>query len=229
MNLTNVANRNDFAVVPVKGFNPKRIKDLKQGMEITLGGEIAAAAVMDKDYRCDGERNAITEYCASFCNFATIHRRKEIENFLFVPAAMDRAAARRVTDQAKRTGDNRTYCGDAASLLDKFADEKESYVTSQYLKERRRFERINSPTVDEATGNEAALNELKACWSDASARLEIIPGKEAVSMFNQHLQAEYGVTVTPTAIVDAMRVDEIPIEMQQLMKDIVAFTQSKVE
>ena len=56
LDFVNVANRSDFAVVPVKGFNPERIRNLKHGMEITLGGQIKAAAVMDKDYRSDVER-----------------------------------------------------------------------------------------------------------------------------------------------------------------------------
>ena len=60
-------------------------------------------------------------------------------------------------------------------------------------------------------------------------RLQIIPGKEAVSRFNQYLQKEYGVSVTPTAIVDAMRVDEIPDEVRNLLLNVDRFTQSKVE
>ncbi len=107
-------------------------------MEITLGGKILAAAVMDKDYRCDEERGSITKECQTFCNYAVIHRRKEIENFLLVPTAIDRAAARKVADQAKRTGVDKSYSGDAASLLDNFSNEKKSYVTAQYLTERKR-------------------------------------------------------------------------------------------
>jgi energy-coupling factor transporter ATP-binding protein EcfA2 len=34
---TGVGNRRDFAVVPVEGFNPERIRSLKSGMETTLG------------------------------------------------------------------------------------------------------------------------------------------------------------------------------------------------
>lgn len=158
-----------------------------------------------------------------------IHRRKEIENFLLVPAAMDRAATRRVADQPKRTGRDKTYCGDAAALLDGFAHVKKSYVSGQYVAERGRFERANSPKLSQATVAEAALNELEACWSDVNGRLEVIPGKEAVSMFNQYLQGEYGISVTPASVVDAMRVDEIPDEIQKLMQDISAFALSKVE
>ena len=43
LELRGIANRSDFAVVSVKGFNPERIRSLKGGMEISLGGAISAA------------------------------------------------------------------------------------------------------------------------------------------------------------------------------------------
>lgn len=208
-----VGNRGEFAVVPVEGFNPERIRVLKVGMETTLGGKIAAAAILDRDYRSDVEREWIARECGSFCEFVTIHECKEIENFLLVPAAINRAAARRISDQAKRSGYDIEYRSDATTLLDDFALRKKSYVTSQYLAERRRFERVHSPTAHEASINEVALNEFEETWKVASGRLAVIPGKEAISFLNQHLQEEYGVSITPTAIADAMRVDEIPAEI----------------
>ena len=198
-------------------------------MEITLGGQIAGAALMDKDYRCDREREAIRSECQTFCDYVSIHKRKEIENFLLVPAAMDRAAARRVADQAKRTGVDTAYCGDAVTLLDDFAHVKKSYVSGQYVAERGRFERMNSPKLSQATVAEAALNELEACWDDVGERLNVIPGKEAVSMFNQYLQSEYGGSVTSASIVEAMKVDEIPDEIKKVLQDISEFALSKAE
>jgi hypothetical protein len=226
LGITNVSNRSGFAVVPVDGFNPDRIRSLKIGMETTLGTKIMAAATLDKDYRCDKERASIIADCKSFCNFAVIYSRKEIENFLLVPAAMDRAAARKVADQAKRTGTKIEYSSDAAALLDSFASDKKSYVTAQYLAERRRFERIHSPSLHEASVNIDALNEFDTCWKDAKTRLEIVPGKEAVSVFNQYLQEKYGVSITPTAIIDAMKPDEVPAEMKKLIQDIAQFASS---
>jgi energy-coupling factor transporter ATP-binding protein EcfA2 len=229
LGLTHIANRRDFGVVPVKGFNPERIRSLKHGMEMTLDGQILGAALMDKDYRSDAERTSITSQCETCCNYVAIHTCKEIENFLLVPLAMDRAAARKVTDQARRTGVERTYSGDAAALLDNFANERKSYVSSQYVTARIRFERTNSPRLDQATVTEVALNELESCWNDRTSRLRVIPGKDALSMFNQYLQNEYGVSITSTAIIDAMRVDEIPNELRTLLEDSSGFARSNVE
>src|SRR4051794_7632046 len=96
--------------------------------------------------------------------YAAIHPCKEIENFLLVPAAMDRAAARRVADQAERSGQSRVYKGDAAALLDDFAAEKKNYVSGQYVAERGRFQRGSGSSP--ATIAEAAVTELEACWEN---------------------------------------------------------------
>jgi energy-coupling factor transporter ATP-binding protein EcfA2 len=224
-----VGNRGEFAVVPVDGFNPERIRILKLGMETTLGGKIAAAAILDRDYRSDVELTLIAKQCGSFCELVAIHERKEIENFLLVPAALNRAAARRIADQVRRTGHAMEYRTDAATILDSFASQKKSYVVSQYLAERRRFERVHSPTMHEATINEVALDEFEESWKIVSKRLDIIPGKEAMSFLNQHLQDEYGVSLTPTAIIDAMRTDEVPAEIQKLVRDLSKFSSPMIQ
>jgi energy-coupling factor transporter ATP-binding protein EcfA2 len=128
-----VSNRSNFAVVPVEGFNPDRIRSLKSGMETTLGGKIAAAAILDNDYRSMRERQSITEGCSRFCDFVAIHKRKEVENFLLVPAAIDRAAARKVADRAKRASVDIAYVPIAETFLRDFAASKKSYVMAQYL------------------------------------------------------------------------------------------------
>ena len=70
LNSLRVANRAFFAVVPVEGFNPERIQNLKKGMKATLGREIAAAAILDRDYRCQTECDEVVTACQKFCHLA---------------------------------------------------------------------------------------------------------------------------------------------------------------
>ena len=100
----NVGSRSEFAVVPIEGFNPDRIRSLKSGIETALGGRVLAAAVLDRDYRSEGERRAISDACRGFCDYVTIYERKEIENFVLVPEAIDRAATRRLADRIDALG-----------------------------------------------------------------------------------------------------------------------------
>jgi AAA domain, putative AbiEii toxin, Type IV TA system len=223
LSLPHVANRKDFALVPVKGFNPERIKSLKSGMEITLGGSILAMAVMDRDYRSQEERDSITSQCKEFCKFVTIHGCKEIENFLLVPEAIDRAAARRLSDAARRsTGKPKEYKESAAKLLNSFAAEKKNYVLGQYVEARQRYARTKGLSLSTIT--EAASADLERSWSDEVTRLQIIPGKDAMARMNQFLQEEYGISVTPAAIIESMWLDEIPSGMKEFLWQIASFT-----
>jgi len=224
MNYARVGNRTEFAVIPVDGFNPERIRNLKRGIETTLGGKVAAAAILDRDYRSQAECDEISQACEGFCDMVRIHGCKEVENFLLSPAAIDRAAARRVADRAKRSGCEREFAPCAKSVLDDYASNSRRYVTSQYLAFRRRFQRATSPATDEAAANEAVLDEFAARWDDPAGPLAMVSGKNALSAMNEHLQEQHGVSVTPTAIIDAMRHEEVPEEIGHLLSALDAFT-----
>lgn len=222
--LTKVANRSEFAVIPVEACSPERIRSLKTGIEATLGGSIAAGAIFDRDYRCSAECESITKECLAFCELVEVHPLKEIENYLLVPAALDRAASRRVKDRFHRGGPSKEYKAEAAEFLAGFALQKQSYVTAQVLACRRLFERKGASGLHEATITEAALNEFGATWEDASARLNAIPGKEALSAFNEYLQKNYSVSITPTSIVDAMFESEVSPNVRRLLSRLSDFS-----
>ncbi len=223
-----VGNRSDFAVVPVDGFNPERIRTLKAGMETTLGGVIRAAAILDRDYRSDSECDALTNDCGSFCDLVVIHRRKEIENFLLCVPAIDRAASRRVADHAKRGETAKKYSDSAAEILEAFTRSIKTRVLSRYLADRKQFERKRGSGLSEATINEASVDEFDKLWEDAGNRLRIVPGKEALSAVNKRLQEVYQVSVTPTSIIECMLKEEIPAEMVELVDKVAKFAKSRV-
>lgn len=215
-----VATRSAFAVVPVEGFNPERIRSIKAGIEMTLGGAILGAVVLDRDYRSDAELASIEEKCREVMDLVQIHRCKEIENFLLIPPAIDRAAARKVQERNRRAGTSIEFNACAEAVLTDFANDRKGYVTAQYVSCRRRFERANSPGVAEETVIEHALEELEACWNSP---FQVVPGKEALARLNEHLQAQYGVNVTPTSIVDAMMIEDVPSQAKVLLQRLVEF------
>jgi energy-coupling factor transporter ATP-binding protein EcfA2 len=224
-----VGNRSDFAVVPIEGFNPQRVRSLKDGMETTLGGHILGAVILDRDYRCDGERKAILSDCREVCALTFIHERKEIENYLLVPSALSRAAERAVHERNRRTGASKQYRGDVPTILDKFAQEKRTLVMARLLSSCRSFERAKGSGADEATITEMAIGEFEGNWQYAARRLWVIPGKDAMSNLNGELQKTYGVTLTATGIIDAMTIDEVPSEMKALVDELGKFCASKVK
>ena len=224
LNFHKVGNRAAFAVIPIDGFNPDRVRSLKKGIEATLGGTVRAAVILDRDYRSVAESDAIQTSCNEFCDLVVIHRRKEIESFLLVPAAIDRAARKRVVERARRTGKQSKYLEKCSTMLDTFAAEKKSYVMSQYIASRRRFVSHSRSRVDETTTNQAALEEFETDWAKGPGRrLELIPAKDALSALNEHLQYSYSINVTFSGIINATLVDEIPTEMLELLERLSNF------
>ena len=55
-----LANRSDFAVVQIEGFNPRRAVDLAAGIEKAVGSKVLRAVVLDRDYRSDPELKEVT-------------------------------------------------------------------------------------------------------------------------------------------------------------------------
>jgi len=154
---------------------------------------------------------------------------KEIENFLLVPSAIDRALKRKVEDQARRTGSEIEYDMNSAKILDEFSTSKKRYVTSQILAETRSFFRRRSPSLAESSVAEMALDAVEDAWQTFDSRLQIIPGKEAIAKINDRAQENYGVSITPTAIIDAMLVEEIPAGMKKLVGMLVIFSKTATD
>lgn len=225
----NIGSRVDFAVVQIEGFNPDRARALKAGMEHSLGSPIVAAVILDRDYRSEAECEFIASKCNQFCSYVKILDRKEVENFLLIPTAIDRAAAQKVADRARRSGKAAIYQNRAREVLDEFASSKRSYVTSQILTARRLYERSNSPQTHETSVTEASLEAFEVSWANDNSRISLIPGKEALSAINIKFQNDYGITITPTAVIDAMLVDEVPDEMQAILQMLTDFVKAAPE
>ena len=218
-----VGNRVNFAVVPVRAFSPERIRSMKTGMESTLGGKVAAAVILDRDYRSREECNALVSSCKEFCDQVWFHDCKEIENLLLSPSAIDRAARRRLADSIKRGGTEHEFVPCAQEILDGYAEDRRKFVVAQRLSAARRYAKGVSPETDETVFDERALTEFESKWSEREGRLSLIPGKDALARLNQVLQERYGVSITPTAIVDAMSTAEIPRQVKRLVPDLDSF------
>lgn len=219
-----VGNRSEFAVVPLDGFNPERMRNLKAGMEATLGVHIRAALILDRDFRSDDQCNAYAKQCESDCDVVIIHKRKEIENFLLVPSAIDRAATRRLADRARRTGEECPYTESAEAILEEFAASQKSYVTAQFISAYKIFARQWDKKTHEATLSEQALNAFDKLWSDPTTRLDLVGGKAALGEISSRLQDNCSISLTPTSIIEAMTLSEVPGEMATLVARLDSFS-----
>lgn len=94
---------------------------------------------------------------------------------------------------------------------------------SQRLAANRHYRRGTDPAVNETTVNQEALEELELEWASVNSRLQLIPGKEGLARVNQVLQDDHAVSLTPSAIINAMIDTEIPGEVKNLLQRLEEF------
>ena len=193
------------------------------GMELTLGTRLLKAVVFDCDYRSKDEVLAVYSQLSKFADLVHIHSRKEVENYLLIPKAIDRAIINRIKEHNKRTNDDIEYTEMAGEILESITSELRLRINSQFLPRRTEFEKAKNPGLDATTISQRLLEEFEQIWGDLSKRLKVVPGKEILSQLNKHLQGRYKVTLTPASIIKAMLADEIPEEIVELIRKLEDF------
>jgi AAA domain, putative AbiEii toxin, Type IV TA system/AAA ATPase domain len=106
LGLVELASGSDITSVPLGGFSLwERVVAMGWGLEKTLGSAMLLTAILDRDYRCDEEVADIVAELKKSLSFAFVHRRKEIENYLLVPNALQRAIEEAAGERRTRTGE----------------------------------------------------------------------------------------------------------------------------
>lgn len=215
-----VANRSDFAVVPVEGFNPARLHAFKDGIEKTIGTKIVSAVIFDRDYRSDDEVKSEVNELSKGNLFAHIHSKKEIENFLIVPQAIEKAIITRIDEINLRTSRNITFNDKIDELLNTLSNEFKNRTQALLQSHRFKFEKSINPKHDESTIIEKILHEFDEIWNDLEKRLSIIPGKDFLSRLNVYLQDNYKISITHSNIINTLKPPQVPKEMIKLIDSI---------
>ena len=73
---------------------------------------------------------------------------------------------------------------------------------------------------DGSTLTKTALQWFREQWRSPTGRLKVVPGKEALRRLRERVATEYGVTLTESRIIDAMRPDEIPDDLKSLLSQL---------
>lgn len=218
MNLKAVANRADFAVVPIGGFNPHKLKDFASGMELTLGSKLLKLVIFDRDYRSDEEAHAIESELGGFCDFAVVHPRKEIENYVLVPRAIESAVNKRIRERDAEEPKQTTICTNIEGVLMDLSEPLKSQVLSQQIESAQRYKKKNAPGINGATVAKQTMEAFESIWPNLDPRMKMVPGKELLSLLNGHLQKHFKVSVTAGQIIDAMKPEDIPTDIQLIIR-----------
>lgn len=216
-----------LAAMPSGGFGSwSRISALAQGVEQALGTELLIGAIYDRDYYCDQQIEEVQAKLQASLKFSHVHARKEIENYLLVPAALDRVISKGILERQSK-GAFVKDPGEASletllGLTEELKDEAEQQYVSRYVDFHRGGSKDTATKMREATGH------FRARWNAPEQRLSIVSGKELLRLYREHVQNAYSVSLTDAKIVDAMRQDELPDDLVSLLRGIDEFRKAKV-
>jgi hypothetical protein len=228
LGFTKVANRAAFAVIPAEGFNPQRVAALADGIDATLGAKVLRAAIFDRDFRCDLEITSVLEQLRGSCGLARIHSLKEIENFLLVPAALERAVRLRLLERERRGGGSFALDHDVGDILDEIAQSLRLDAQSQFVSSFVRYQREKSD-ASIATLTRQALEAWEVRSMTRESRLGLLPGKELFSRLNGFLNQQYAISLTVGSVIRSFSTDEILPEMIDLVTDIDRFASATTD
>lgn len=223
LNKNQVANRSDFTVIPVEGFNPEKVKDFSKGIALTLGTQIITGIVFDRDYRSDIEINVLQADLKKTNKLVHIHQRKEIENYLLESHAIEKAINKKLSDRKKRIGDAIEFEEQVDNLLEKITSPLRHKTEAQYISKRLSFEKSVHPNLDDSTITEKMMMEFEEQWEKIDNRLCIVPGKQVFSSLNKYLQENYKITLTFSQVIDGFSPENVPDEILGLIESIDLF------
>jgi hypothetical protein len=220
---TDVATQRTFAVVKAEGFRPSRVRDFSEGMETMLGTTILRGVVFDRDYRPPQAVSVLESELKAHAQLVRVHERKELENFVLVPSAIERALREKIEDRRRRGASVVEYENDLAAMLNDVCERTKSQIFSQCIARYQEDCRAMGKGIDSATAAKEALHALDLAWSSQEGRLKVVPGKEVLASLNGLLQEKYKVALTISVIISAMHLAEVPEEMQSLVAEIQNF------
>jgi energy-coupling factor transporter ATP-binding protein EcfA2 len=198
----------------------RRIRDLGWSLQQALTKGLAIGTVYDRDYFAAEEIASILGELRSHIDYAHIHSRKEIENYLLVPAVLQRAVAVAVTERERRSRTLKEVPSIPTLLEDITASMKTS-VKAQY--HGRRADYLGRSKVDSSTIFLETDAWFEARWQALNTRMEIVPGKEVLARLRESLQTTHGLTLTDYDIVAAFEPSEIPPDLSSLLSELDSF------
>lgn len=212
----------DLTPIASGGFSSwERIRALAFGFESAMGVSLHVGAVFDRDYWCDEELAQIQAELGAHLEVAHIHLRKEIENYLLIPAVLERALERALAERARRSGDVSGAGPSISQLLDQVTRGWKEGCQAQYIAKRVDF--FAGRRKDTSTIAGEAIRAFEDKWSAVGTRVEVIPGKSILAALRDKIQEHYKVALTDHRIVAAFQPDEIPDDLASLLRDLEAF------
>ena len=214
-----LARTSNITPLPLGGFlPPQQILAIVRGISEALGALVQFAVILDRDYRSDEEINRITTVLSRRIPLVHVHSRKEIENYLLVPSAIDRAVDTALEEQRRRGMAYAKRSKNTEDIIDVLTESDKSEIQGNYIGRRVDYARREGHRADTGQISAETIEWFGDRWSRLDTRLAIVPGKRVMSRLNSRLQQDYGLSLTPRKIIASMRPEELDDDLMDLLR-----------
>ena len=188
---------------------------LASGIAEALGAPITIGAIYDRDYFCDEQIADVLQRLGTSLKLACVLERKEIENYLLVPAALDRAVVRMLSTRREHRAEKIDVMVNSAAILDEITRPLKDDVLSQLM--ARRHDYFHQTGQDKSRVYKDTLSTFERRWSNLDARIALVPGKLVLGLFRRRIPSLGAVALTDARIAEAMSKDDIPSDIRSLL------------
>jgi predicted ATPase len=178
------------------------------------GGEhIAVYCVLDSDYHTPAQKALRREQAHRTQINLHIWGRKEIENYMLVPAAVRRLVEARIARRVVPPSE-----AEVAQKIDDLARERYDEVFDGISAELLAADR----GLGAAGANRATREFLDPIWATAEGRQSLVSGKQLLSSLFKWIQDEFGASLTAAALIRTMRPGEVHVEIRDVLNAVIA-------
>jgi AAA domain, putative AbiEii toxin, Type IV TA system len=203
LGLDHLSDPQSVPIVQLGGFSEwRRALNATWAFKTVLDLDIDVFCLFDRDYRCDEEIESFLLKVSTTGAKVRVLDQKEIENYLLVPAVIERTINRRRRHREPEATNLTTE--EVSDLICKVSDEFKIKVMSQRIANVLHFTKSQGNSVDQSTviGQTSAIFEGE--WADLKQRLRRVPGKDFLSQLNERLQEAYRISVTEAMLVEQL-------------------------
>jgi len=180
-------------------------------IDSAIGEEMRPYCLLDSDFHT--EKQIAKRYKEAEERGISLHiwSSKEIENYLLVPAAIQRIIRSRAAEDKKIPS--------RKEILDKLfaiCGEMKHDVMDGFVCEYHSDDKAGGPTG----ANRAARQRMEDAWDDQAGRIAMAPGKRALSKLSEWSQSNYGVALSAAGLARELNADEISPEIRRAIAAI---------
>ncbi len=184
-----------------------------------VGDSIRCYAILDRDYFPDEEVADRVAEGRPWKVALHVWSRKELENYLLVPAAIARLIAARASNGGILP-DDATVADEIDRIVRSMKDDISDAVSEVLLARNKK----GGPT----TANRLTRTRISAAWKTQDRRWAVAPGKKVLSAMSHWAKTNYGVEFNPEQLARVLEPDEIAQEVKDVLEAISRTKQLKL-